>query len=323
MKPAYSKVSPVNICGRKSNRLMIVLRTSGCEYAKKNNGGCTICGFNKNAIDDIKDEEIIAQFSTALNQYSLDNVDEIDILTLGSFFNDNEISKQTRVKLLEMVAKISHIKRISIESRAEYVTIEKLKSCKKILKDKILDFGIGLESSDDYLRNEVINKNLSKEDFENVVQLVKVSKSSLLVYLLIKPPSLSERQAIDDAISSAKYVFQIAKKYDVSSRVAFEPVFISEDTNLEKLYLNSKYRILNLWSVVEVIKNIYKYGNIFVGLSDENLSKDRMPSSCPICDDKIIEAIEYFNETQDISHLLDLDCECKNIYLEKLILGEL
>ena len=42
-------MSPVSIDGEPSKRLMIVLRTKGCEYAKRTGGGCTVCGFMEHA----------------------------------------------------------------------------------------------------------------------------------------------------------------------------------------------------------------------------------------------------------------------------------
>ncbi len=317
MEPAFSRISPVNINGINTNRLMVVLKTTGCEYARQNHGGCTVCGFIKNAVNNISQDDIIMQFERTLKTHDLNDVGEIDLLTLGSFLNDSEVNPRTRVTLLKMIADIPHIKRVSIESRAEYVTIEKLAECKKVLKNKILDFGIGLESANDYVRNTVINKNLSKEDFEKTVMMLKESGCTLLVYLLIKPPTLTESEAVDDAVQSAKYVFSVAKKYEINARVAFEPVFISEDSNLEKLYLQSEYRMLNLWSVVEVILKTHQEGCIFVGLSDENLSKDRMPNSCPKCDENIRREIEFFNKTQDVSGLKGLFCECKDLIGKK------
>jgi len=322
MKPAYHRISPVNILGENSNRLMVVLKTKGCEYARKT-GGCTVCGFLNNASDTITENDIIEQLNYTLKTNNLNDVEEIDILTLGSFLNDAEVSIHTRIALLKRISEINHIKRVAIESRAEYVTIEKLLRCQQALGDKILDFGIGLESADDYIRNKVINKGLSKKAFEKTVEKVKEAGCHLLVYLLIKPPGLTEEEAINDAVNSAAYVFNIARKIGVSVRVAFEPVFICENTELEKLYLQSKYRLLSLWSVVDVIVKVHQFGNIFVGLSDEELSMDRMPHTCPDCNKYIIDSIEYFNKTQDISRLMDLYCECKSDYSLEMKRGEI
>ena len=323
MKPAYYRISQVNIEGKESHRLMMVLKTKGCEYAHKT-GGCTVCGFINHADQNITSRDIFAQVDFALETCDLSSVGEIDILTLGSFFNDSEVELSTRLAIMERLAKIKQVLRVSIESRAEYVTVEKIKEIKQALgNDKILEFGIGLESADDYLRNKVIKKGLTKKAFEQTVAKVKESGANLLTYLLIKPPHISEQEAINDAVKSAAYIFEVAKKYGVSARAAFEPVFVCENTPLENLYLNARYRLLNLWSVVEVIIKAHSYGCIFVGLSDEDLSLTRMPYSCQLCNEKIVFEIEAFNRTQDISGLLHLDCQCKTAYLEKMTKGEI
>lgn len=321
MKPAYLRVSPVNINGSESFRLMIVLKTKGCEYARNNGGGCTVCGFLNHASQDMDESAVLEQLDHTLETTRLTGVEEIDLLTLGSFLNDNEVSQDTRWKLLKKISQLKGIRRVSFESRAEYVILEKLLESRRILGDTILEFGIGLESSDDYIRNKVIKKGLSEKMFKKVAAIVKEAGCNLLTYLLIKPPGISEKKAIEDAISSAAYVFETASQYGLTARVAFEPVFVCENTPLEDLYLNSKYRLVNLWSVVEVIKKVHHYGNIFVGLSDENLSYDRKPSSCSKCSAAIIDEIERFNRTQDVSRLEKLHCQCKEQYQYELEKG--
>jgi radical SAM enzyme (TIGR01210 family) len=314
MEPAYLRISPVNIDGRASRRLMIVLKTRGCEYARKNNGGCTVCGFLNHAGEDITGPDLLRQLDVILETADLNGVEAIDLLTLGSFLNDNEVDRDTRRALLERIGRLEGVRRVSVESRSEYVTVEKLGECKKLLGGKTMEFGIGLESSDDYIRNKIIKKGLSKRSFERVVKMVKEAGCNLLTYLLIKPPHLSEQEAVEDAIGSARYVFDTAAAHGVKARAAFEPVFICENTVLEDLFLSSSYRLVNLWSVVEIIGEVHGYGDIFLGLSDENLSMERMPSSCPRCTRTLIDEIERYNLTRDVSRLETLDCACKKQY---------
>lgn len=317
MEPAYQKIGSVNIGGIETDRLMVVLKTRGCEYARQT-GGCTVCGFFNHAREDITDEEILAQLDYAIGSLSLNGVKELDLLTLGSFFNDNEVSGDLRQRLLRRISRLEGIKKVSFESRAEYVTLEKLQESKALLKDKIVEFAIGLESADDYIRNSIIKKGLSKKSFERVISLTRQAGCNFLVYLLIKPPGLSEKEAIADAVSSVKYVFETTRKYGIDTRVAFEPVFVCQNTRLEDLYLKAEYRLLNLWSIVEVIKKTHRYGTIFVGLSDENLSMERMPNSCHRCYQKLVAEIERFNRTQDITRLCRMDCRCKSEYDDKM-----
>jgi radical SAM enzyme (TIGR01210 family) len=319
IEPAYWRVSPVNIDGLEANRLMVVLKTQGCEYARKT-GGCTVCGFLNHADENIGEVEIIAQLDYILDtvDFQREEVKEIDLLTLGSFYNDNEVSAHARQALIQRIARLEGVKKVSIESRAEYITAEKLKQTKALVNGKIIDLGIGLESADDHIRNKVIKKGLTRESFENTVGKLKDTGCNLLVYLLIKPPALTEKDAIEDAVESVKYVFATAREYGVNARVAFEPVFICQNTHLETLFLTDQYRLVNLWSVVEIIIRSHHYGHLFIGLSDENLSMDRMPNSCHKCYNTIVAEIETFNKTQDISALRQLECECKREYLHKL-----
>lgn len=319
MQPAFFRISPVNVYGKGANRLMIVLTTRGCEYAHNNDGGCTVCGFMNHAREDITDGEIVGQLDFAVDNLDLDGVKEVDLLTLGSFLNDREVSPETRTHLLGKLADMPEVEVVSIESRAEYVSVEKLNRVRELLGGKMVDFGIGLESADDHVRNKIINKGLSKKAFERVVKQVKEAGCSLLVYLLIKPPSLSETEAIEDAVKSVDYVFETARRFDVRARVAFEPVFICENTYLETLFRDAKYRLVNLWSVVQIVKRVHGQGTVFIGLSDENLSRDRLPSSCDKCNGSIIRALEHYNFSQDISGLEALDCDCKGEYEKSLI----
>jgi archaeosine synthase beta-subunit len=318
---AYWRVSPAHIDGHATQRLMVVLRTGGCEYARRADGGCTVCGFLDNAVDGISETAIQYQLDTLLSRVDLAGVGEFDLLTLGSFLNDREVSPSLRASLLHRVAKLPSIQRVSFESRAEYITLDNLRACKAALGDKAGELGIGLESADDHIRNEIIRKGLEKEAFVDVVRKVGQAGLRLLVYLLIKPPSLTEQQAIDDAVASARYVFRVAGEHGVKARVAFEPVFICPNTQLDELFTKSEYRLVNLWSVVDVIQRVHMLGPIFVGLSDENLSMDRMPGSCDKCYQRIIEAVEGFNGSQDIRAIAALDCDCRARYVDSVRRG--
>ncbi len=301
---------------------MIVLRTRGCEYARKT-GGCTVCGFLNHADDTIGDQAILGQLDGVLASPEARGVGEIDLLTLGSFLNDREVSPRLRHELLARVATLPDVERVSFESRAEYVTKEKLSACKRVLgTHKRVELGIGLESADDHVRNTLVRKDLSKSAFRRVVSNVADVGLSLLAYLLIKPPGLSERQAIDDAVASARYVFAAAAERGVAARIAFEPVFVCANTNLEELYSASDYRLVNLWSVVNVILQVHTEGEVFVGLSDEGLAPNRLPGSCDECYPRIVDAIEAFNGTQDVTRLRRLDCECHAAYDRALARGD-
>ena len=321
-KPQYTRVSPVNINGKATKRLMVVFKTKGCQYAEKN-GPCIHCAFPKQGDRKISDEEIYNQLEYVLSNLNIDEVREIDVLTLGSFYNRNEISEDLRKKMLKRLSTITTLSKISTETRAEYVTLADLVEDKKILGNKIYEVGVGLETVNDFIRNRIIKKGLTRKGFENFILKLKKANIDLLVYILVKPPGLLERESISDAILSARYIFNLSKKYDINTRVAFEPLFVAKDAKLEQIYNVGDYKPLNWWTLIEIIKKTYNLGTIFVGLSDENLSNGRMGYSCDLCENKILSTIEDFNATQDISKINNLDCVCRKDYLSKLNNGKI
>ena len=82
------------------------------------------------------------------------------------------------------------------------------------------------------------------------------------------------------------------------------------------LFKAGLYKPPNIWSVVEVAKEVREYIDakesdavVFVGLSDEGISKDRLTRGCDECDTMVKEAISKFNGSQKIK---DLDVSCSH-----------
>jgi len=324
--PAYSTITPINIKGVTGKRLMTVYRTVGCEYDKKG-GGCTMCDFAYYACPEVKDVNIESQHKQSIESLKNEKLFiHFDLLTLGNFFNENEISVSLRKSMLESLANITNLKRVLTESRRQYVTIEKLIEAKNYLRnDQILEFAFGYETVNSNLRNNVLRKATPENHLDESLEMCKEAGIDFVAYILIKPQTLNESEGINEAVNTALHVFEKAKKYDVFARVAFEPVFVTHNKPIEVLWKNGDYTPPKLWSIVEVLiqtasklKLNNTKGKLFVGLSDENLSEGRMSSNCGICDDKIKEEIQAFNGHQDVSRLNKLYCTCKDSWNQEI-----
>jgi radical SAM enzyme (TIGR01210 family) len=123
-------------------------------------------------------------------------------------------------------------------------------------------------------------------------------------YILLKPPFMTERQAIEEAIYSVEF----ASRY--SEVVSVNPMNIQNYTLVEYLWRRGEYRAPWLWSVVEVLRRT-------AGLDVDVVSyptaggKVRGAHNCGKCDEGVLKAIENFSLHQDISYLENLDCQCK------------
>lgn len=324
LQPAFTGLSGVNVGGEPCRRLMIVFRTNGCAFFRAGHA-CTMCGFHLHAVDSgmaqVRERHLIRQYESALEcaNHAVTCVRQIDLLTLGSFLDDQEIPPSFRRAVLERISGLPNVGRVVIESRAEYVDRAELSMLKACLRpDQILELGIGVESSNDEIRNRILRKGLSWAQLERVVGACAECGVVFQPYLFIKPPGLNEHEAIEDAMQSAEDITVLACKYGAAFRLAFQPAFVVPGTPLERTYLAGEYRVVNLWSVVEIVRHCHNLGTVFVGTSDEGLSDGRIPQSCIECSSALRAALDRYNAYQDLGAFDYLDCPCKTRWESEL-----
>jgi radical SAM enzyme (TIGR01210 family) len=297
--------------GEPVNRVMAVLRTVGCAW-DDGVSGCTMCDFKRYAVEGVGVEQLTRQLEAVVRDFPA-NVEHFELLTLGSFLHDQEVPPEFRRRAMDILAAQPTVKSVLVESRAEYVNIERLMELKGRLRpDQTLEMGLGVESRNSRLRNKVLKKGLSDRSVRRVMEVCKKAGVRFVSYLLVKPHTLDEKGGIIDAIDSGEWISSLAREIGVEYRIAYEPVFITHGTMLERMFKEGSYQILNLWSVVHLAKiSAARRWPVFFGMSDENLSDERLPRSCPACNGRISAAIQKFNASGDASCFDGLSCECQ------------
>jgi len=134
-----------------------------------------------------------------------------------------------------------------------------------------------------------------------------------LAYVNQKPPFLTEKEAINDAIETSVFAFN-----NGVDTVSIEPTSLQAHSLVDYLYQMGSYRVPWLWSVIEVVRGIY--GELDRGLDlrlggyfdEEILSGSQGSSSdvernelfpyitsgnCDDCDDRVVSAIKGYNRT--------------------------
>jgi archaeosine synthase beta-subunit len=291
---------------------VIILKTKGCSWALKS--GCSMCGyFNDSILSNVSDEELLQQFEYSLRKYKDEKF--VKIFTSGSFLDDEEINPLVREKILKKL--YATAEKVSVESRPEYITDEKLKQIKKIQGLKIFEIGIGLETSDDDIRQNKVNKGFTFNDYKKAATIMKKHNVKIKTYVLIKPPFLSEKQAINDAINT------IEKIKDITDIVSLNPVNIQKNTVVSYLWQRKQYRSPWLFSVIQILIQGKKI------LGDKRIKCDivaggsiRGAHNCGECDRTYLTAISDFSLKQDINIFKDLKCECNDKWLDQLDLEE-
>jgi len=295
-------------------RLIFIFRAPGCAYARRPEGGCTNCGFTSMTFqsDSWSPADLIAQADSVFGApAAFEGIGEVDLYNSGSFYADAEMPPEVRSHLLGMLGRAG-IPRILVESRPEFITAERIAESRRLLPNSFLEVGIGLESSDEVIREQFIRKGFGLPECERAVKVLAAGGAGLLVNVLLKPLGVADdTAAVADAVNTGKYIFRLAKRLALPVRVALQPVFVAPGTPLEREFFEGRYLPPSLWAVVETVIRMSRSGEVVVGLSDEGLGPKRTPAGCGACDLRIRDALREFNRTGSTGPLQSLSCDCR------------
>jgi radical SAM enzyme (TIGR01210 family) len=292
---------------------VIILRTRGCSWALKS--GCSMCGyFNDSLFQDVSDKDLLTQFEKTMEKYN--NQRFVKIFTSGSFLDDKEITPTVRKKILTKLFQTAE--KVSVESRPEYITDKKIKEIKQIIGTKSFEIGVGLETADDNVRQNFLNKGFTFNDYKKAASILKKHKISLKTYILIKPPFLAENESIDDAISTVK------KIKNITDVISFNPVNVQRNTFVSYLWNRKQYRPAWLFSVIQILAESKKIANnMLIKCDIAGGGSIRGAHNCKNCDKEYLKAIANFSLNQDINVFKKLKCDCKEMWLDQLDLEDL
>ena len=305
-KPAAYWSEDDRFLGKPGKAFVAILRTSGCTWNKRS--GCTMCGYFNDSVDGGVDEESLnSQLDFLLSKYNNEAI--IKIFTSGSFLDDKEITPRIQFNLLKAFANKKSVRKISIESRPEFIKRDRIKDLVEIVGDKKLEVSIGLESANDDILRYSINKGISFKNYLKAAFMLREEDTLIKTYILIKPPFLGEYDSIEDSIKTVR------KVKDVTDTISINPVSIHKNTLVEYLWNRGEYRAPWLWSVVYILKKSKEIApNLDIKCDVTGGGRRRGAHNCGKCDRAVLDAIHRFSIEQDVSILDNLNCKCREIW---------
>ncbi|OHV51759.1 MULTISPECIES: hypothetical protein [Frankia] len=288
------------IVGRKK----VILMSGGCSVPT-----CTMCPFtNENNYGlGSETQSLLHQVSHVLTR----SPDEpaYDVLALyndGSFFAPREIPRDAQLVIAEYVAKAG-VRRLVVESLPQFVTPAVLAPFVDALRGVELEVGIGLQSSDDLVRETLVNTRISRTAFERALLTMSELGVHPKIYLMVKPPFLTDAEAITDVVSSVEYVRALGIQ-----GVTLCPTRVSPNTVAWRLWESGAYQPPNLWTIVDTVRRIHDATQVRVACINLRGSdfESVFPDSCPACADHVVDSLIRYSETGDVADLPD-DCGCR------------
>nr|WP_024126588.1 radical SAM protein [Streptomyces sp. FR1]AHE39207.1 Radical SAM domain protein [Streptomyces sp. FR1] len=310
MKPAeprfvdYDKIRLPG--GELVGRKKVIVMSGGCSVPT-----CTMCpftNFNNYGLDGgSSSENLLDQVRRTLTRTEGEPAYEVlSLYNDGSFFAPREIPREVQVEIACLVA-AAGVKRLVVESLPQFVTEPVLAPFVEALGGVRLEIGIGLQSADELVRETLVNTRISHRSFERALSVMAGLGVDPKIYLLIKPPFLSEGEAVTDVVQSVDYLTGLGVR-----GMTLCPTRVSRHTVAWELWQAGQYTPPNLWTVVEAVRRVHE--RLAVRVACVNLRgtdfESVFPDACPACADTVVDALMRFGESGDPGDL-PAGCSCR------------
>lgn len=302
-KPLACWTGKDRINGEIKKCLTIIFKTGGCSWNR-----CLMCGYKFERFEKTESEflkkRILEQLEWTVGNNNLEEIDIIKIFTSGSFFDPREVPPDARDEIISRF----NDKIIIAETRPEYVNDDIFERLEEIRNpgapDKNFYIAMGLETTNDRIREKSIDKGNTFEDYKNAAGTIAKHGAGVKTYLMMKPLFLTEREAIEDMKRS------IRESVQYSDLISMNVCTVQSRTEVEYFWKRGAYRPAYLWSVLDVLVD----SPVHATCDPVGGGKKRGPHNCGLCDRDLVDAINNYSLNADREYLrmhLEKDCGCK------------
>lgn len=286
--------------------LTIVFNTDGCRWARA--GGCTMCGYvGESNPGAVTAESLINQLDAALEHEESQGGEcpNVKMYTSGTFFDRREIPEEARHEILDRFSD----RRVVVETLPDFVEHDVVGDA--VERVRSLDVAVGLETADDRVRRECVNKYFDFDEYVRAAEVAEEVGAGVKTYLLMKPPFVTEEEAIEDMVTSVR------KAAEHSHTVSMNPCNVQRYTLVDKLHYRGGYRPPWLWSVAEVLQRTRDAPAIVVS-DPVGAGGDRGAHNCGECDERVHNAVKDYSLHGDPDVLESVECGCREVWREVL-----
>ena len=273
-----------------------------------------MCGYAKDTLGrSATPAELAEQLDRALARYQEEPY--VKVYTSGSFLDDREVDPASRAALVRAFS--GRARRLLFETLPEFATSETLEPLREAFSGEV-EVALGLESTHPDVLGRLVHKNAPPREYLDAGDRVRALGLRAKAYLLLKPPYLTESEAIRDVLAS---IVEASPHFDALS---VNPVHIQNGTVVEWMYHRGRYRPPWLWSVVETLRAgaPLRGPSRLVSFPTAG-GLPRGPHNCKQCDSRVLEAIENASLLQEFQGLDALDCDCRHEWRRRLALEPL
>lgn len=249
-----SCVTPMTLDGQASP--FVSIKTNNCAHFLQ--GGCTMCAFKHNS-NDTQKKTVDSQIKEAFEYLRRENRHNkryfFGIGTGGSFFDDRELSPESRKKIYSNINRVAPQEVnavLYIESRLDFINEKNINELKNSLGPNIkVALGYGLESTNPVIRDVCVNKRLP-QNWTEKINILKRNNINVNAYIILKPPFLDEDEAVEDVLESVKTILELRLAHGISMMT----MSVRKHTLVSYLHEQNRYKLPSIWSTIRIIDEL-------------------------------------------------------------------
>lgn len=289
MIPRFVEVDEYRFGNQVYNRIRIILRSNGCCKPT-----CTMCPLPNEALDPKRSvvlaEDYVEQVRSALLAYP--GCEMVCLYNDGSFFADRELQIEARQGIYQLLVAYG-CRVLMVESLPAFITEGRLRDARRELKDIQVIVGIGLQSASAEVRELCINSPVREDDFIEAIELLASHGFGRKAYVMLKPPFLTEDEAIKDASSTMIWL----RTHNVQD-ITLCPTRVARGTVVSELFKRGWYSPPMLTSIGECLRNVHRFScHARVSVFNVHSSdfQAHTPGGCLECEEQLIDLIQIYN----------------------------
>ena len=252
-----------------------------------------MCDYGKVRKDNLKPQDIKEILNNIFR--NLKEIPKVLLLnTLGSILDTNEMPMKNIITLLD---ELSNINIDVIIFETHYLTIKDsiLSLIKQKLYNKDVVIELGLESSNNEVREKCLNKYINNVIFVEKVNLIKSYGFGVEANVIFGSPFLTDEEQKADTLNSINWCFE-----NNIDRVNVFPINIKPYTLLYKLYEQGKYFPVSHRDFIEVLNKVPKeyIDKIYIcWYGNREIIYDKNKTIFPKCnDEKYLMFMEFYKK---------------------------
>jgi len=287
-----------------------------CPYVAA--GRCFHCDIGAGegaAFDHITNRKRLAWFRDHYQPH-LVSISHLVLYNSGSVLNPREMPPELLDEILAFSRSLPAVRVISLDSREAYIRPSALRRVLDSLGDGYVARPIlGIETADDRSRNEVLQKAMPRSaiarvfrDLSQVAAERGTGKVGLDVNIVIAGPGTTDETAVDDAVTTARFVLSSGLEHGIKVDLNLHPYYAGHRGSARfpehsRCSLATAARAVS--QIAGLARSMAADSWLFIGWQDEGHDRMQEERECEIQHART--AFDRFNQTNDPAALDGLD----------------